>query len=101
MPKIPTPGDDRAKILHAPTETREVPGESFRCPRCETEYEGADACPACGTLRVAAACEPHPDRDAVGRCGICGRRLESSGSTGDRSARSARSADDGTRPAAT
>jgi len=78
MPEIPTPADDRTQILPAAGEapdTIEASGEGFRCPRCETEYEGADACPACGALRVEAACETHPDREARGRCVICGRAL--------------------------
>lgn len=78
MPDIPTPGDDRTQILPVGTETREDPdggGEGFRCPHCETEYEGADACPACGTLRTTAACETHPDHEAKGRCVVCGRAL--------------------------
>jgi hypothetical protein len=75
MPEIPTPADDRTQILPSAGESPEAPGEGFRCARCETEYEGADACPACGTLRVEAACETHPDREARGRCVICGRAL--------------------------
>ena len=46
--------------------------ETFRCGRCETEYAGADACPACGALRVAAHCAEHPERPAHARCVICG-----------------------------
>ena len=83
MPEIPTPADDRTQILPAAGEAPMEGGEGFRCPRCETEYEGADACPACGTLRVEAACETHPDREAKGRCVICGRALCDRCSAGD------------------
>ena len=75
MPEIPTQGDDRTQILPAAGEAPEAPGDGFRCAHCETEYEGADGCPACGTLRVETACETHPDREAKGRCVICGRAL--------------------------
>jgi hypothetical protein len=47
-------------------------GELFRCERCGTGYDDADACPACGKVRVPAACERHPDRAAHSRCVICG-----------------------------
>lgn len=104
MPEIPTPGEDRTQILPVTPEARaaavdtavehpaeapvEPAGEAFRCPRCETEYEGegADACPACGTLRVEAACATHPDRAAKGRCVICGRPVCEDCNSGDRDA---------------
>lgn len=90
MPDIPTPNDDQTEILPAPdapgAASREAPGEAFRCARCETEYEGADACPACGTLRVEARCETHPDRAAAGRCVICGRAICADCQAGDRDA---------------
>lgn len=79
MPDTPTPRDDRTEILAAP-------GESFRCARCETEYEDSDACPACGTLRLERECEAHPDRAARGRCVICGRPVCEKCRAGDRDA---------------
>jgi hypothetical protein len=48
---------------------------TYRCARCETEYEGAGACPACGLLREAEACAEHPEDTARGRCVICGRTV--------------------------
>lgn len=46
------------------------------CPHCEQQIASDnEACPACGTLFVSAACENHPDREAKGSCVICGRRL--------------------------
>ncbi len=76
MPEIPTQGDDRTQILPVAGEASEGPGgEGFRCPHCETEYEGVDACPACGTLRAATACETHSGTEAKGRCVVCGRAL--------------------------
>ncbi len=75
MPEIPIPDEDRTELLPATSETGAAPLDVYRCPRCETEYEGADACPACGTLEAAVACEAHPDRSAAGRCVICGRAL--------------------------
>lgn len=86
MPEIPTPGDDRTEIMNTPRGAGESAVEAFRCPRCETEYEGADACPVCGTLRVEAACETHPDRAAEGRCVICGRAVCERCRAGDRDA---------------
>jgi len=75
MPEIPIPDEDRTELLSAAPEAGATLPDAFRCPRCETEYEGADACPACGTLEAAVACEAHPDRAAAGRCVICGRPL--------------------------
>ena len=47
-----------------------------RCAACNTEYEGElDACPACGATAGGVACETHPDREATGRCVVCGRPL--------------------------
>ncbi|MDP9347800.1 MAG: DUF2007 domain-containing protein [Gemmatimonadota bacterium] len=48
---------------------------TYRCARCETEYEGTGACPACGLLRDPEACEAHPQESARGRCVICGRTV--------------------------
>jgi hypothetical protein len=48
---------------------------TFRCARCETEYEASDACPVCGSLRTSEACEGHPEEKAEGRCVICGRTV--------------------------
>ena len=44
------------------------------CSHCGQEVEAAprEACPACGHLEVAARCERHPDREAHGRCVVCG-----------------------------
>jgi hypothetical protein len=50
-------------------------GEVFRCARCEENFRGSEACPACGLLRAEAPCELHPDRMAQGRCVACGRVL--------------------------
>lgn len=49
--------------------------EVVRCPRCDTRFRAARACPACGTLREPAACDTHADRAAVGECVVCGRAL--------------------------
>lgn len=50
--------------------------ETRRCERCRETIAGdAEACPACGHLRTAAACERHPDRRAEGACALCGRVL--------------------------
>jgi predicted RNA-binding Zn-ribbon protein involved in translation (DUF1610 family) len=51
------------------------PAEVFRCRRCESEYEEADACPVCGALREPVPCAEHPDRPAHSRCVICGRAV--------------------------
>jgi hypothetical protein len=72
-------GEDQSECEECAADT----GEVFRCERCEERYRGSDACPACGHLRVAMACEQHPERKASGRCVICGRALCSSCRAGD------------------
>ena len=47
-------------------------GETFHCATCDAEYQGSDACPACGTLREPVPCAEHPERTATGRCVVCG-----------------------------
>lgn len=47
----------------------------YVCARCEESFTDSDACPACGALREEVACERHPERDAVGRCVVCGRAV--------------------------
>jgi hypothetical protein len=47
----------------------------FHCSRCAEDYRAARACPACGTLREPVACDAHPERQAVGRCVVCGSTL--------------------------
>ncbi len=49
--------------------------EAHRCARCGQEYEGSDACPACGSLLAPVACDEHPERSAQGRCVFCGRTV--------------------------
>lgn len=56
------------------------------CTRCGTEFRGSDACPACGTLAEPASCDLHPDREAVGRCVLCGRAVCDECRAGDRRA---------------
>ena len=53
------------------------------CERCGEEFEGTDACPACGRARIEIACETHPDRKAVGRCVVCGRAMCEGCGSGD------------------
>lgn len=48
---------------------------AFHCNRCGQEFEEADACPACGRLRLDLPCDEHPDRTAEGRCVFCGKAL--------------------------
>lgn len=57
--------------------------EVFRCARCAERFRGSDACPACGHLREAAACQLHPDREAIGRCVICGEAVCDECSSGE------------------
>lgn len=49
--------------------------ELHRCARCGSEHRDPAACPACGAIGAPARCESHPDRDAIGRCVICGRAV--------------------------
>lgn len=56
------------------------------CERCGTAFQESDACPACGTLALRAQCEQHADREAVGRCVLCGRAVCEKCRTGDRRA---------------
>jgi predicted RNA-binding Zn-ribbon protein involved in translation (DUF1610 family) len=53
----------------------EAAAETFRCERCTQEYHDADACPACGALRLAVPCDEHPEQGAEGRCVFCGRAI--------------------------
>ncbi|HEX7240926.1 MAG TPA: hypothetical protein VF263_11710 [Longimicrobiaceae bacterium] len=75
----PTPNPDRVLPDDATqplTPATAAPaGDVFRCERCATEYDEADACPVCGTLRVAAECPQDAGEAAGGRCVICGRLL--------------------------
>ncbi|MGH7483684.1 MAG: double zinc ribbon domain-containing protein [Longimicrobiales bacterium] len=46
------------------------------CPNCgETIAAETDACPACGELFEPAPCARHPNREATGRCVICGESI--------------------------
>ena len=55
-----------------------------RCARCGESYRLSRACPACGTLREATSCATHPERQAPGRCVICGKALcPDCGASGD------------------
>jgi RNA polymerase subunit RPABC4/transcription elongation factor Spt4 len=46
------------------------------CDHCgETIAEDAETCPACGHLRTGGRCDRHPDREAPGRCALCGIAL--------------------------
>lgn len=75
MPETPPPHDEVTDFPRGTPVPGEGPEEVFRCARCEQEYEGADACPACGTLHVEAECGTHPGQAARGRCVICGDLL--------------------------
>jgi len=55
------------------TETTEA---TYTCPRCDAQYAGGDACPACGTLREGGVpCDDDPSKTAHSRCVICGRAV--------------------------
>ncbi len=57
------------------------------CPRCaETVSAEADYCAVCGELFTSARCAGHPDREAVGRCVICGRAVCRECRSGERQA---------------
>lgn len=49
--------------------------EVVQCTRCGQEYDGGDACPACGLMHGEAQCANHPNLRAVGRCVLCGRAV--------------------------
>ncbi|HEX6071036.1 MAG TPA: hypothetical protein VFZ18_14470, partial [Longimicrobiaceae bacterium] len=50
-------------------------GPVHRCANCGEEYQGSDACPACGSLREPVPCQVHPERRANDRCVACGQAL--------------------------
>jgi len=79
MPRCPTCdsvyADDLRDCPDCAAAAADEPAEVHRCPVCGEEYSGADACPACGTLREEVPCDVHPDRAAVGRCVVCGRAV--------------------------
>lgn len=74
-------------MLNCPTCGTEIAEETANCPscaaagqvnhcaRCDEDYSGSDACPSCGALNEATTCDEHPDREARGRCVICGRAV--------------------------
>jgi hypothetical protein len=72
--------DDAAECPACGTEV----GPTIRCERCETEFAGSDACPACGRIVAERFCDQHPDRVAVGRCVLCARAVCSEDSFEDR-----------------
>ncbi|HYW09313.1 MAG TPA: hypothetical protein VE913_20300 [Longimicrobium sp.] len=53
----------------------EIAEESFRCERCEVEFEGGDSCPACGKLNATVPCPDGAGPPATFRCVICARAL--------------------------
>ncbi len=61
-------------------------GEPVVCERCGVEYDTGDACPVCGHLRLERLCDRHPDRQAVGRCVICGSAVCDECSSGEQQA---------------
>ena len=50
-------------------------GPVYRCERCAEDYRGSAGCPVCGTLREPTTCHVHAEREARGRCIVCGRAL--------------------------
>lgn len=84
MPRCPTCETDFSETLAACPACAEATADPVRCPRCEVEYEGGDACPACGAVSATIACELHADRDARERCVLCGRALCTGCGTSDR-----------------
>lgn len=75
-----------------PTNVAECPecapedGPVSHCERCGEDFRGGDSCPACGALQVSVACDHHSDREAVGRCVVCGRAICEACGTPDRHA---------------
>lgn len=48
----------------------------IECRHCrERIASDAESCPACGDLRMNAACSNHADRQAEGQCVVCGSNL--------------------------
>src|SRR5690606_31793728 len=68
MPRCPACdsvyADDLRDCPDCAAAAADEPAEVHRCPVCGEEYSGADACPACGTLREEVPCDVHPDRAA-------------------------------------
>lgn len=56
-----------------------------QCDHCgETIAADSETCPACGHLRTPTSCERHPDREAPGRCALCGTAVCEECDTGTR-----------------
>lgn len=63
-------------LATCPTCGHDLRDRTRRCEHCgETIAADADTCPACGHLDTPARCDRHPDRQAPGRCALCGTAL--------------------------
>lgn len=61
---------------NCPTCGHDLRQRSRTCAQCEeTIAEDAGTCPACGHLASPAQCDRHSDREAPGRCALCGTAL--------------------------
>lgn len=59
-----------------PTCGHELRQQTRECEQCgETVAEDAGTCPACGHLATPGRCDRHPEREALGRCALCGTAL--------------------------
>ena len=59
-----------------PTCDHDLGERTRRCDHCgETVAEDADTCPACGHLTSPGRCDTHGEREAEGRCALCGTAL--------------------------
>lgn len=68
-----------------PTCDHDLRQRSRKCEQCgETIAEDAGTCPACGHLASPARCDRHPEREAPGRCALCGTALCSECESGTR-----------------
>lgn len=65
-----------AGVARCPTCEHDLRDQVRKCDHCgETIAEDAETCPACGHLRTAGRCDRHPEREAPGRCALCGIAL--------------------------
>jgi hypothetical protein len=72
-------------LARCPTCGHDLGDQTRTCGHCgETIAADASTCPACGHLTEPVACHRHPDREAPGRCALCGIALCEECEAGDR-----------------
>lgn len=75
MTHCPSCNADYATDLTECPACAEANAPVVQCAHCGQEYQGADACPACGRFVAEHGCDTHAASPAVGRCVLCGEAV--------------------------